>query len=104
KLDRHRGHFFNWYALDDLRVLEPPYVSAVDSGNLAGHLLALATALEAADAPEQRERLDALAADARTIANGMDFTLFYDTRRKLRSIGYAARERALDGSAYHLLA
>ncbi|HEX2717215.1 MAG TPA: glucoamylase family protein, partial [Gemmatimonadaceae bacterium] len=41
RLRRFRGHFYNWYALDDLRVLEPAYVSTVDSGNLAGHFLAL---------------------------------------------------------------
>ena len=38
---RFRGHFYNWYDLHDLRVLEPAYVSTVDSGNLAGHLVAL---------------------------------------------------------------
>ena len=46
KLPRHRGHFFNWYATRDLRVLEPAYISSVDSGNLAGHLIALANACE----------------------------------------------------------
>lgn len=42
KLQRFRGHFFNWYGTADLRALDPPYVSSVDSGNLAGHLIALA--------------------------------------------------------------
>ena len=37
-----RGHFYNWYDTRSLRPLEPRYVSSVDSGNLAGHLLALA--------------------------------------------------------------
>ncbi|MXP39508.1 glycosyl transferase [Erythromicrobium ramosum] len=46
RLPRHRGHFFNWYETRDLRVLEPAYVSSVDSGNLAGHLIALANACE----------------------------------------------------------
>jgi cyclic beta-1,2-glucan synthetase len=36
------GHFYNWYDTHDLRPLDPKYVSTVDSGNLAGHLLALA--------------------------------------------------------------
>src|ERR1700686_491864 len=40
-LERFRGHFYNWYDTRDLHPLEPKYVSAVDSGNLAGHLLAL---------------------------------------------------------------
>ena len=44
KLDRFRGHFYNWYDTADLRALEPHYVSSVDSGNLAGHLIALGNA------------------------------------------------------------
>ena len=42
RLERHRGHLYNWYDTSNLRPLEPRYVSSVDSGNLAGHLLALA--------------------------------------------------------------
>jgi len=50
RMRRFRGHFYNWYDLNDLAVLEPAYVSTVDSGNLAGHLIALRQAcLEAAD-------------------------------------------------------
>jgi cyclic beta-1,2-glucan synthetase len=41
RLERFRGHFFNWYDTGDCRPLTPKYVSSVDSGNLAGHLLAL---------------------------------------------------------------
>ncbi|HEU4830480.1 MAG TPA: glucoamylase family protein [Gemmatimonadales bacterium] len=41
RMRRFRGHFYNWYDLRDLRVLEPGYISTVDSGNLAGHLIAL---------------------------------------------------------------
>ncbi|MGH7717619.1 MAG: glucoamylase family protein, partial [Gemmatimonadaceae bacterium] len=41
RMRRFRGHFYNWYDLRDLRVLEPAYVSTVDSGNLAGALIAL---------------------------------------------------------------
>jgi cyclic beta-1,2-glucan synthetase len=43
-LARFRGHFYNWYDTRDLRPLDPQYVSTVDSGNLAGHLIALANA------------------------------------------------------------
>ncbi len=46
RLERFRGHFFNWYGTQDLRALEPKYVSSVDSGNLAGHLIALANACD----------------------------------------------------------
>src|SRR6058998_2903723 len=44
KLHRVRGHFVNWYDTRSLRPLDPIYVSTVDSGNLAGHLIALAQA------------------------------------------------------------
>ena len=44
RLERYRGHFYNWYDTRDLRPLDPRYVSTVDSGNLAGHLIALANA------------------------------------------------------------
>ncbi len=40
-LERHRGHFYNWYDTQSLKPLPPKYVSTVDSGNLAGHLLTL---------------------------------------------------------------
>lgn len=43
-LELYRGHFYNWYDTRDLRPLDPKYVSTVDSGNLAGHLIALANA------------------------------------------------------------
>jgi cyclic beta-1,2-glucan synthetase len=81
-LQRFRGHFLNWYDTGNLRPLEPQYISSVDSGNLAGHLIALANACgdwirrplagsEAFAGIEDalhltRETLDALPADRRT--------------------------------------
>ena len=47
RMQHLRGHLFNWYDTRDLRPLEPRYISTVDSGNLAGHLIALANACEA---------------------------------------------------------
>ena len=44
RLQRYRGHLYNWYDTRDLRPLDPRYVSTVDSGNLAAHLLTLANA------------------------------------------------------------
>ncbi|MEP6618145.1 MAG: glucoamylase family protein [bacterium] len=101
-----RGHLMNWYELDNLRVLDPPYVSAVDSGNLAGHLIALCAACdEFADAHSDAEaRLRDVARRARALAMNMDFTLFYDEQRRLFSIGYDARSGKLDSGTYDLLA
>ncbi|HEU0069120.1 MAG TPA: glucoamylase family protein, partial [Nitrospiraceae bacterium] len=51
-LERHRGHFYNWYDTQSLKPLTPTYVSTVDSGNLAGHLLTLQPGLLAL--PDQK--------------------------------------------------
>ena len=57
RLERFRGHFYNWYETQELRPLDPTYVSTVDSGNLAGHLLALREACrELARSPAARRR------------------------------------------------
>ncbi|MGL4294462.1 MAG: DUF3131 domain-containing protein, partial [Aestuariivirga sp.] len=47
RMPRFRGHLYNWHDTRDLRVLDPAYVSSVDSGNLAGHLIAVAQACRA---------------------------------------------------------
>lgn len=51
-LARFRGHFYNWYDTQTLQAMPPLYVSAVDSGNLAGHLLTLHAGLLAL--PDER--------------------------------------------------
>jgi cyclic beta-1,2-glucan synthetase len=51
-LERYRGHFYNWYDTQSLKPLPPLYVSTVDSGNLAGHLLTLRPGL--LELPDQK--------------------------------------------------
>lgn len=52
RLERFRGHFYNWYDTRSLKPLAPSYVSMVDSSNLAAHLTVLRSGLlELADAP-----------------------------------------------------
>ena len=41
KMERFKGHFYNWYDTLSLQPLQPRYISTVDSGNLAGQLLTL---------------------------------------------------------------
>jgi cellobiose phosphorylase len=58
RMERHRGHFLNWYDTRTLKPLAPRYVSMVDSGNLAGHLLVLRQGLlERINAPQPSPRL-----------------------------------------------
>ncbi len=119
RLERFNGHFYNWYDTQNLRPLEPRYVSSVDSGNLAAHLITLANACEEmavprATGPQEstgigdglalEQRLEALAAAARTLAAAMRFDFLFDPERKLLSIGYRVQEGSLDPSCYDLLA
>ncbi len=108
-LRRVHGHYFNWYDLKDLSVLEPAYVSTVDSGNLAGHLIALrqaclACAAQADVSDAVRMRLRALADWAHADALAMDFGVLFDPNRELLSIGLQYHTNTLDASYYDLLA
>ena len=47
RMQRYRGHFYNWYDTRTLAPLTPAYISTVDSGNLAGYLLTLRSGLTA---------------------------------------------------------
>jgi len=77
RMERFRGHFYNWYDTTTLTPLSPRYVSSVDSGNLAAHLVVLKQAfLEAITAPVLglapadglRSTLDLLDAEAARLA------------------------------------
>ena len=112
QLERFRGHFYNWYDTQDRRPLEPKYVSSVDSGNLAAHLITLANACQelsgrqttgTAAGTALANRLKVLAATARSLAAQMRFDFLYDPERKLLSIGYQVTAGILDPSCYDLL-
>jgi cyclic beta-1,2-glucan synthetase len=80
-MQRFRGHFYNWYDTRDLRPLDPRYVSSVDSGNLAGHLIALANAAEEWQAPSvDNGRRFVGVADALDLA-GQEVGRLHDGRR-----------------------
>ena len=80
-LERHEGHLFNWYDTLNLAPLPPRYVSTVDSGNLAGALMALAVGL-------LRLGLDELAGRASRFADEMSFRFLFDPKRQIFSIGF----------------
>ena len=108
RLQRHRGHFLNWYDTQSLAPLLPMYVSSVDSGNLCGHLLAVAQACielasntqeegEAAALSTLAQRCDALATEA-------EFGFLYHRKRHLLHLGFRVAEQQLDAGFYDLLA
>src|SRR5204862_1084048 len=88
-LERFEGHLLNWYDTVSLAPLPPSYVSTVDSGNLAGALIALVSGLRMlADASgderpavEQADRLRQLASRATALVDHMNCAGLYDGQR-----------------------
>ncbi|MDO8770989.1 MAG: glucoamylase family protein [Burkholderiaceae bacterium] len=112
QLPKHHGHLLNWYETRTLEILTPAYVSTVDSGNLAGHLLATAQACrqfaqsEDTRATEamQTETLNQLADRCQHLFMAMDFSGLYSAKRHFFHIGLRVHEQLLDKSYYDLLA
>src|SRR6185503_5694168 len=67
-LERHHGHFLNWYDTATREPLRPLYLSTVDSGNLAAVLMTMAEALAALTVTPQtvQQRIDG-EADTRAV-------------------------------------
>ena len=109
RLPKHDGHLLNWYQTETLEVLQPAYVSTVDSGNLAGHLLAVggfcAGLAQQTSCPEpEAHALRQIAAQCQTLCLGMNFSGLYNHKRHLFHIGLRVHEHSLDASYYDLLA
>ena len=104
-LERFEGHLLNWYDTTTLAPLRPAYLSTVDSGNLAGSLITLASGLRMLG---RDGRLEDLAARATAFVEGMNFRFLYNRQRRLFSIGYRLADGdgpgKFDPSYYDLLA
>ena len=107
-LQRHRGHFLNWYDTASGAPLLPMYVSTVDSGNLSGHLLTVAEACRelarTAGEDDSASRLHVVAQQCEQLAWEADFAFLYHPQRHLLHIGYRVAEQQLDASFYDLIA
>ncbi|MFZ0469742.1 MAG: glucoamylase family protein, partial [Thiogranum sp.] len=86
KLERYRGHFYNWYDTRTLQPLRPQYVSSVDSGNLAGSLLTLQAGLaELKDQPVLPARaFQGLQDTLRVLAEHLPSSSVPDLAQKIR--------------------
>ena len=104
RMEKYRGHLHNWYDTQTLTPLEPKYVSSVDSGNLAGHLIALSNccAFWASAPPDDVTKLDGISDAANVLAQ--ECAALPDDRRKLRPLRHqletqiAAFQRSLSNA------
>ncbi len=109
RLQRYRGHFYNWYDTQSCMPLLPMYVSTVDSGNFSGHLIAVGQAcLEKAQdnalTLEQKHELLAYSRSFEALGWAPDYRFLYHKKRHLFHIGFRVAEQQLDPSFYDLLA
>ena len=97
KLPKWNGHLYNWYNTLNLEPLIPRYISTVDSGNLVGYLYVLKEFLKDKEKEEIINKID------RLIKN-TNFSVLYDYKKQIFSIGFNIEENKLTDSYYDLLA
>ena len=110
KLQKWNGHLYNWYNTLTLEPLNPKYVSTVDNGNFIGYLYTVKQFLETefeidniieyhqfTEIPQMIQIID-------NIIKNMDFSVLYDSKKRLFSIGFNIEENKLTNSYYDLLA
>ncbi len=95
KLPKWNGHLYNWYNTNTLEPLMPRYISTVDNGNFIGYLYTLKQFLISVN--NSTDRID-------RIIESTDFSLLYDNKKDLFSIGFNVEEGKLTNSYYDLLA
>lgn len=97
KLPKCFGQLYNWYDTHSLEVLNPPYISTVDSGNFYACLVCCRQALLAFGESGLAIRLKAL-------MDAMDFSPLFDSHRCLFYICYDTGKHHGAGGWYDLMA
>ena len=117
KLQKWNGHLYNWYNTNTLEPLIPRYISTVDNGNFIGYLYTVKqflinalqnkNELNANDvgvAAHGDPRITQMIQTIDNIINTTDFSILYDHKKHLFSIGFDVEQNKLTNSYYDLLA
>ena len=102
-LPKWQGHLYNWYDTRTLEPLEPPFISSVDSGNLAACLLTCAQGVRVL-LPHLSACYHSLAARMDALAEGMRFSALFDAEADLFRIGVHPAQESPSAGHYDLLA
>jgi len=117
KLQKWNGHLYNWYNTNTLEPLIPRYISTVDNGNFIGYLYTVKQFLinilqdnvgAGLVSAQQKERynikIPQMIQTIDNIINTTDFSILYDHKKHLFSIGFDVEQNKLTNSYYDLLA
>lgn len=100
-LQKWNGHLYNWYNLETLEPLYPRYISSVDNGNFVGYLYVVKQFFIKNNKERQYSNEIKIIDN---LINMVDFTMLYDEKNRLFSIGFNIEENKLTDSYYDLLA
>ena len=129
KLQKWNGHLYNWYNTNTLEPLIPRYISTVDNGNFIGYLYTAkqflndilqnnvgvdalpqghvisVTSLHSDGYPNiDLQQIQQMIMNIDNIINNTDFSVLYDIKKNLFSIGFDVEQNKLTNSYYDLLA
>ena len=111
KLQKWNGHLYNWYNTNTLEPLIPRYISTVDNGNFIGYLYTTKQFLNdilqnnvGVDVVIDPQQINQIINNIDNIIQNTDFTILYDYKKNLFSIGYDIEQNKLTNSYYDLLA
>jgi len=101
KLEKFNGNLFNWYDTKTTRVLEPAFVSTVDSGNLVCSLVCLKEGLK--EYQNEHNEMQELINRIEVIIDQTDLSCLYDKKKMLFTIGYDRQCDSYCNSHYDML-
>ncbi len=101
RMKKFRGNLYNWYDTATLALLEPAFVSSVDSGNFICCLVTLRQGL--LQLSREERRIPDLCARLDNLIKATDLAFFYSKRRGLFTLGYDVQSGKLSGSYYDFL-
>ena len=109
KLQKWNGHLYNWYNTNTLEPLIPRYISTVDNGNFIGYLYTTKQFLikninSNYQQPIINDQIQQMIQTIENIINTTDFSILYDHKKNLFSIGFDVEQNKLTNSYYDLLA
>ncbi len=99
-LPKWKGHLYNWYDTQTLKVLPPKFISTVDCGNYSVSLYTLIKGMESL----KTIRSNSIIRRISLLLDQADFSVLYDDKKKLFPIGYHVDLDRMSSSYYDLYA
>lgn len=101
KLEKYEGHLYNWYDTRTLEIMNPYFISTVDSGNLMCCLVALEQGLKSY--LNENGDLQKIINKCNELTNSCNMDFLYNKRRSLFRIGYDTQKKEFTSSYFDLL-